>query len=811
MLSGWTNKIIVTLTASAAIPINAPVPIQFRGSMFDFASAKADGTDIRATLPDDTLLNFWRRPGKYSQAGKTGEVWIKMPQAISGGQSLTVWLQYGNPAASDASSYDNTFAKIDNATAGIESIYHYDNVLTDPVAGRTLTGVNAPTFDASDGGTNYLSDSTLAFASGSCRIFDGVNQHDTQATLLDTVPADGGITFWVQPTAGFTNGCRLLSKYNKDSADAVYEGIELWIENGVFRAQMGIASVFTILSGKKAAANAGEWHMLTLAWGAAGFRLYVDDELDAIAPSQLGKFANGTRNDFTIAAYKIDGGTTNFSKVKIDELTVWNQAVTSQKVVALCQRRHDYMASTLRTRLTFSGTPIANVTNAAIEENSKHEPALPLFNITRNKWMLPTTDAWSANKIGVNLNEAATLDTVFTLAAASPYVIAQPLWGQGHNQVTGVAARAEWFADPTNANLIHAMIGHDASVQPIKHYTAAASDLNTWTRIADAIAYAAQSWFTTPYNSSILRDVYGNVIRDSDGLYKMMFDAAGTGGAPAFASGLATSNDLVAWTLYANNPLGTLRLKTGIYGAMHWVKFGGEYILMQSPSALNLTPSNCRLYRSADAINWQEYPFGPVTEISGGTFGVDQTSDPAFFENANKFRLFYDQLDNTGSVSRPYQGIYNGTFSDWLQGDSLTTSIAYAPSPVPIIGAPMPQFEISEVDVTSSMASIGEVLLGDVDHSNATIEIENTGPNPLTDCSIQIRAHVNGSYVDWLTSVHFSATPVPSVSLLYFNTAPSALAALSRSVLQINHNRAYSIRVMAKSALGTRARVRGNA
>jgi hypothetical protein len=82
---------------------------------FDFAKARADGSDVRCTAADgSTQIPFWIE--SWDVAGTKAILWTKVPSIPSGG--TTIYLYYGNSAASSASDGSATFMLFDDSWLG---------------------------------------------------------------------------------------------------------------------------------------------------------------------------------------------------------------------------------------------------------------------------------------------------------------------------------------------------------------------------------------------------------------------------------------------------------------------------------------------------------------------------------------------------------------------------------------------------------------------------------------------------------------------------------------------------------------------
>lgn len=107
----WVYRVPVTVTN-----VNGSSLPQFQvqitlDSSFDFPNASPSGSDVRVTDSDGlTLLPFWIQAWSPQQA--TATVWARVPNVPANG--TTIFLYYGNPAATSTSSGDGTFDFFDD-------------------------------------------------------------------------------------------------------------------------------------------------------------------------------------------------------------------------------------------------------------------------------------------------------------------------------------------------------------------------------------------------------------------------------------------------------------------------------------------------------------------------------------------------------------------------------------------------------------------------------------------------------------------------------------------------------------------------
>jgi len=112
--SNWKYRKLVTIDniGNASTLTNYQTKVTLTSSNFDFTKAQSSGADIRFTDIDGTsLLNYWIE--SYSSSGQTATVWVKI-SSILASSTKTIYVYYGNPSVSSASSADNTFLLYDN-------------------------------------------------------------------------------------------------------------------------------------------------------------------------------------------------------------------------------------------------------------------------------------------------------------------------------------------------------------------------------------------------------------------------------------------------------------------------------------------------------------------------------------------------------------------------------------------------------------------------------------------------------------------------------------------------------------------------
>jgi hypothetical protein len=109
----WSNRRAVTVTNTNSQALtNFQVRVKLDNT-FSFSKAQSGGRDLRVTAADGTtLIPFWVETWAPDTSAS---IWVKVP-SIAANASATVYLYYGNSAATGVASGDNTFDFFDDFT-----------------------------------------------------------------------------------------------------------------------------------------------------------------------------------------------------------------------------------------------------------------------------------------------------------------------------------------------------------------------------------------------------------------------------------------------------------------------------------------------------------------------------------------------------------------------------------------------------------------------------------------------------------------------------------------------------------------------
>ncbi len=280
-----------------------PLLISLNASNFDFSKAKPDGTDLRFTTPNGVLLSY--EIEKWDPVGRTGAVWVKVPQIDPGSTAGYLQMYFGNPTAPDGQNVADVWSN------GYVGVWHLGGTGT----AVDSTGQHPGTIN----GSGVLTTSGII---GDARSFAGDGSRITASGTALDMGNNITITYWMKGAAANQPGgyTRVISK----NTDAV-TGWEY--QRGGADANQNIR-IDTATSGsqnnqvRSVAPNAfdGNWHFIGTTIADGTVRGYLDGGSPTTSSYTHGPgFAN--TQPLTIGA-RVGGG--NPFRGLIDEVRISN-------------------------------------------------------------------------------------------------------------------------------------------------------------------------------------------------------------------------------------------------------------------------------------------------------------------------------------------------------------------------------------------------------------------------------------------------------------------------------------------------------
>ncbi len=149
----WKHAISIQLNTTetgANIPSNVtgfPVLIRLSKSNFDFSQASPDGSDLKFTKKDNTVLPF--EIEFWDTVSSKAVLWVKVDTVYGNNDKQSITMYYGNPAISTSRMYSPVF----DSSSGYTGVWHLgdtSNVLTDASVNQ-FTGTRQGTFQQRPG------------------------------------------------------------------------------------------------------------------------------------------------------------------------------------------------------------------------------------------------------------------------------------------------------------------------------------------------------------------------------------------------------------------------------------------------------------------------------------------------------------------------------------------------------------------------------------------------------------------------------------------------------------------------------------
>lgn len=143
-LSAWTKRRQILVDGVGGALTDFPVMIKLDSTRIDYAQVQSAGQDLRFTNDAGTLLSY--EIEKWDAAG-TSVVWVKVPTLATYPTKSSIWMYYGNGAASDAQSS----AAWDANHRGVWHLSGNGNDATSNANNGTVTGAVSATSQVGNG------------------------------------------------------------------------------------------------------------------------------------------------------------------------------------------------------------------------------------------------------------------------------------------------------------------------------------------------------------------------------------------------------------------------------------------------------------------------------------------------------------------------------------------------------------------------------------------------------------------------------------------------------------------------------------
>ena len=252
-----TDKDGADLSATAVVK-EFPVVLRLHGDTFPFASAQADGADLRVT--DASGRSLALEIESWDKAVGEAVVWVRVPE-IRGATRQELKLHWGNPQAKTVSDGSKVFSR-DN---GYLSVWHMGQEVKDAVGTLPSKVVGTKPIEGLIGGARSFAGKEGVFSG------DKITGYPTDASSHTT-------SAWIKPTR---SNSTIIAWGNEAGGRGSKVRFQLRAPQ-----HLHVDSNFSDVDGPSNLAP-DEWHYVTHTYDKNDGRLYLDGKLDGKASPTL--------------------------------------------------------------------------------------------------------------------------------------------------------------------------------------------------------------------------------------------------------------------------------------------------------------------------------------------------------------------------------------------------------------------------------------------------------------------------------------------------------------------------------------------
>ena len=324
--NSWKSRSTLIINSTSAVT-NAQLLLtpSISGTLTLISEGKlnADLSDVRFTDKDGvTLINYWIPPDASG-------IIVKVPALLAG--KNVIYMYYGNPSASDASSFEGTMGL--SASVDMQGLYNFNFNGTDTSGKGNNMNLFAAAFAAKD--VPKWKTYTIVPTTGSSMMFDGLAAHG-QIPANATLNTSKSLTvaFWINPD-DFSVAREVIRKDDYPNTWKIFFPLDSGVPGRIeFSAKSRSLQAF--VDNKVVA---GQWTHVAATFDAVKkeMKIYINGNLEATKSSidDIGADSN--------ILIQLSGSVT--MKGSMDELVISGRAYTLDEVKALHARMTPVEAS----------------------------------------------------------------------------------------------------------------------------------------------------------------------------------------------------------------------------------------------------------------------------------------------------------------------------------------------------------------------------------------------------------------------------------------------------------------------------------
>lgn len=329
--SEWSYRRSVTISNSGTGVTEYQVNVTL-DSGFTYTNAASDGSDIRFNY-GGISIPYWIESWN---AGTSASIWVKVPSIPNGGK--VIYMYYGRPGETAASNFDNTFTK-DSGFSGLVARWHIDegsgSSIDDSSSNLNDGTITGATWVGADGGRWYTS-TTAGFSTGNSLIFNGSTDYVTVADSSSLDVTNITIAAWIKTGTDVSTTQYIVSKWIDSDPNRSYAiGIET--SKFIFLTSSS-GTLATIDSMSIGSVSTNTWYHFLVTSDGSNKRVYINGT--ELTPAR--GWANSIHSSNTgLTIGNLNNSVTNYFTGIIDEVSIYNRALSADEVKALSQRRKD--------------------------------------------------------------------------------------------------------------------------------------------------------------------------------------------------------------------------------------------------------------------------------------------------------------------------------------------------------------------------------------------------------------------------------------------------------------------------------------
>ena len=287
-----------------------PVLVRLDASVFDYARAEVDGSDLRF-VAGDGVTELAHEIERFAPGGAS-YLWVRVPRILADSDQTTIWLYFGNPAPGSARPPSELWQ-------GHAAVWH----LNEPLLDGQTTGTVVDATSHGNHGAQIRNAGVAGYLAGGQDFRPNDYVRIPDASSLDIT---GAITLsaWFRLPVTNSGYSAFVSKYELGSDQRSYS-LYLFDMQPRFVISPDGTDTNVFVTGTNDVST-GTWHYLVGTWdgtiGADALRLYLDGALVAQAAGPLVPTILSSPIDVQLGCSFFNGGLAQCIRALLDEVRI---------------------------------------------------------------------------------------------------------------------------------------------------------------------------------------------------------------------------------------------------------------------------------------------------------------------------------------------------------------------------------------------------------------------------------------------------------------------------------------------------------